>query len=78
MSGPYDSVIGMVKEEAIKRFIYRTPFKYQTATEDARLCGVVVTLDLHTNKGLQIQQIIRPSFSDTSAPAGSVSENTSD
>ena len=77
MTGPYDSVIGMAKEEAIKRFIYRTPFKYQTATEGIRLCGVAVTIELEINKATAIHQIIRPSFSDNTAFAGSVSQNSS-
>ena len=64
MTGPYDSVIGMVKEEAIKRFVYRTPFKYQTASDDIRLCGVLVKLDRTTGKAVAIQQIIHPSFPD--------------
>ena len=32
MSGPYDSVIGMNKEQAIHRFLKQTPHKYETAT----------------------------------------------
>ncbi len=66
MTGPYDSVIGMVKEEAIKRFLYKTPFKYATATDDVRLCGLLVRVDLQTCKAVAIRQIIYPSFGDVS------------
>ncbi|MCB0712772.1 MAG: TIGR00282 family metallophosphoesterase [Ignavibacteriae bacterium] len=66
MTGPYDSVIGMVREEAIKRFLYKTPFKYETATDDVRLCGLLVQVDLQSCRATAIQQIISPSFRDNS------------
>ncbi|MGE3801893.1 MAG: TIGR00282 family metallophosphoesterase [Candidatus Kapaibacterium sp.] len=66
MTGPYDSVIGMVREEAIKRFLYKTPFKYETATDDVRLCGLLVRVDLQSRRATAIQQIISPSFRDNS------------
>ena len=67
MTGPYDSVIGMVKEEAIKRFLYKTPFKYVNATDDVRLCGLLITVDLQTRKTTAMRQIISPSFGDNSS-----------
>ena len=62
MTGPYDSVIGMKKEIAIKRFLHHTPFKFELAQHDVRLCGVVIRIDRTTGKAQSIEQIIFPSF----------------
>jgi len=57
MTGPFDSVIGMKKEIAIKRFIYQTPFRYQPAESDLRFNGVVVTIDKNTTKAIAIKRL---------------------
>lgn len=62
MTGPYDSVIGMAVEPAINRFVFRTPFKYEPATEGLRLCGVLVEIDQETPRARSIRQIIDPGF----------------
>lgn len=46
MTGDYDSVIGMAKEEPIRRFIQKTPgARYEVAGGEATLCGVLVETD---------------------------------
>lgn len=62
MTGPYDSVIGMKKEPAINRFLYKTPYKYETAEGDVRLCAVLLRLDRTSGKALAIKPITVPSF----------------
>ncbi len=62
MTGPYDSVIGMKVEPAINRFVYRTPFRYESATDDPRLCGVIVEVETDTIGARSIRQIISPPF----------------
>jgi metallophosphoesterase (TIGR00282 family) len=62
MSGPYDSVIGMNKEQAIQRFLKQTPHKYETATNDVHLCAVVVEVEIETGRALRIEQVIFPKF----------------
>lgn len=62
MTGPYDSVIGMKKEQAIYRFLKQTPHKYETATNDVHFCAVVVEVDIETGKAAKIEQIIFPKF----------------
>jgi 2',3'-cyclic-nucleotide 2'-phosphodiesterase len=62
MTGPYDSVIGMKTDAAINRFIYQTPQKYQTATDNVHLCGVYVCVDSETGKALEIERIFLPEF----------------
>ncbi len=43
MTGDYDSVIGMEKEEPLRRFIRKTPgARYEPANGEATLCGVAV------------------------------------
>lgn len=67
MTGPYDSVIGMKKDVAIRRFITQTPHKFELATEDPRLSAVFLQIDVATGKAVSIQPISIPSF-DRGAP----------
>ncbi len=60
MTGPYDSVVGMRKDIAIKRFTMQTPYKYEMASEDVRLCGTFFKIDSETGKSVYIEQIIDP------------------
>lgn len=62
MTGPYDSVLGMKKEQAIRRLVTGTPHKYEVASHDVRLCGVYVQSDAETGRALKMESIIFPSF----------------
>jgi len=62
MSGPYDSVIGMKKEIAIRRFMFQTPYKFELAEHDVRMCAVYIQADSETGKATKIEQIIFPGF----------------
>jgi metallophosphoesterase (TIGR00282 family) len=62
MTGPYDSVIGMKTDAAINRFLYQTPQKYQTATENVHLCGVFFKIDADTGKTVEVERIFLPEF----------------
>jgi hypothetical protein len=62
MTGPYDSVIGMKKEIAIRRFQFQTPFKFELAEHDVRMCAVVIQIDPETGKATKIEQVIFPAF----------------
>ncbi|MFH0988964.1 MAG: TIGR00282 family metallophosphoesterase [bacterium] len=62
MTGPYDSVIGMKKEIAIKRFVTQTPHKFEMAQYDVRFCAVHIRVDTETGKAQKIEHIIFPSF----------------
>ena len=55
MSGPYNSVVGMDKEIALKRFILQTAHKYETAVGDYRICGAVVKVNADTFKAESIE-----------------------
>ncbi len=42
MTGSFDSVIGMGKEETIHTFLTQLPVKFEVAKKDIRLNGVVI------------------------------------
>jgi metallophosphoesterase (TIGR00282 family) len=62
MTGPYDSVIGLNKEIALRRFLHQTPYKYEMASHDVRLSGVFVRADAVTGKALHIENFVYPAF----------------
>lgn len=67
MSGPYESVIGMKIDVAVKRFLNQTPYKYEIATEGIRVAGVSLTIDVATGSALEIEPFLFPEF-DRSRP----------
>ncbi len=62
MTGPYDSVVGLRKDVALKRFMLQTPHKYESAENDNKLCAVFIEIDAMTGQALKIEQIITPKF----------------
>jgi 2',3'-cyclic-nucleotide 2'-phosphodiesterase len=62
MTGPYDSVIGLKKEIAIRRFIHQTPYKYEMASFDVRLAGVYAKVDTETGRTLEFESFMFPAF----------------
>ncbi|MGQ9602931.1 MAG: TIGR00282 family metallophosphoesterase [bacterium] len=59
MTGSIDSVIGIEKDAIIRRFLTGIPTRFEAATEDAWLMGVVVTIDLNCGKATSIERIQR-------------------
>jgi 2',3'-cyclic-nucleotide 2'-phosphodiesterase len=63
MTGAYDSVLGMRKDVAIKRYTLQTAHKFEIAdANDVHLCGVCVTVDAETGQSYDIKHIISPPF----------------
>lgn len=62
MTGPYDSVLGMKYEIALKRFILQTPHKFLTATDDIHLAGVFLEVNPNDGKATSIEKIFYPEF----------------
>ena len=58
MSGPYDSVIGVEKEQIIQRFLTGMPGKFEAAKGDPRMCAVIVDCDGGTGRASSIQRIM--------------------
>ena len=57
MAGPFYSVIGVVKEDVIKRFLTSIPDKFESASQDARLNAVLVDVDSKTGHARSIERI---------------------
>lgn len=57
MTGSFDSVIGMNREQAIRKFVSQMPIKFEVAKRDIRLNGVVVEVDEGTGKAATIIRI---------------------
>jgi metallophosphoesterase (TIGR00282 family) len=57
MTGPHDSIIGMEIGPALSRFLNGMPSKFEPATGNPRLNGVVVTADDRTGLATSITRI---------------------
>jgi 2',3'-cyclic-nucleotide 2'-phosphodiesterase len=60
MTGPLDSVIGIRKEIALERLLTQIPWKFDVATEEIELQGVVIEVDSKTGKSKNIERIKVP------------------
>jgi len=58
MTGPYESVIGLKKELVIDRFLSGMPARFEAASGDVRLCGVVVECDDATGRATRIERLM--------------------
>ena len=59
MTGPKNSVIGMDKDVALKRFLTSLPEKYKTATGESMLSAVLFKINDQTNQVEKITRINR-------------------
>ncbi len=57
MTGPHDSVIGVDRTAIVHRFLSAMPQRFETATENPRLNGVVVQADETTGLATSITRI---------------------
>jgi len=57
MTGSFDSVIGIGKDEAIQRFLTQMPVKFEVPKKDMRINAVVVNIDENSGKALSIERI---------------------
>ena len=57
MTGPHDSIIGMDREAALGRFLNAMPSKFEPATGNPRLNGVVVSADAATGRASAVTRI---------------------
>ena len=58
MCGDYDSVIGMNKDNSLKRFMKKDSVKHYPAVGDATLSGVIVECDIETGLANKIESYI--------------------
>lgn len=60
MTGAMDSVIGVQKELAIRKFLTAMPVRFEAAEARPELNGVVMTFDAETHHAATIERISRP------------------
>jgi metallophosphoesterase (TIGR00282 family) len=58
MSGPYDGVIGVEKEQVLQRFLTGMPGKFEAARDDARMCACIITCDGSTGRATGIRRLM--------------------
>ena len=57
MTGPYDSVIGQIKERIVERYVTGMPCKFEVASGPATLCGALMDIDEKTGKARAIVRV---------------------
>jgi len=57
MTGAFNSVIGMDKDNVVNHFITRMPIKFKVASGDLRINGVVISVSKDTGKAIKIKRI---------------------
>lgn len=57
MTGGFDSVIGIRKEEAIGKFLSQMPTKFEVTKSNLRLNGVVIGVDEASGRAVSIERI---------------------
>jgi 2',3'-cyclic-nucleotide 2'-phosphodiesterase len=60
MTGSRDSVIGVEKELAIRRFLHQMPVRFACAKRNPRLCAAVVDIDEGTGRARGIRRLDLP------------------
>jgi hypothetical protein len=57
MTGPFDSVIGRVKENIIERFFTQLPTRFEVADKGLEAHGVIIDIDSETGKARDIKRV---------------------
>jgi len=57
MTGPHDSIIGMEREPSLARFLNGMPTRYEPATGNPRLNGVLIEADDRTGRATSITRV---------------------
>ena len=70
MTGPYESVIGIQTELALRKFRTGVPVRFSTARRDVWLCGVVVDVDEATGRSRSIERIQIPAGDERNGVSG--------
>lgn len=58
MSGPYNSVIGVEKEQVLQRFLTGMPAKFDAAKGDPRMAATLIECDGKTGRAISTQRLL--------------------
>lgn len=58
MSGPWDSVIGVEKEQVLHRFLTGMPAKFDAAKGDPRMAATLIECDGQTGRAISTQRLL--------------------
>jgi len=58
MTGPYESVIGVDREIAIRKFLNQMPARYEPAKGDVRISAVIIDADEATGRARSIERFM--------------------
>ena len=57
MTGPFNSIIGIRKDEILERFLTQVPNKFDVAKDDVRLQGVIIDIDGKSGRAKGIERL---------------------
>jgi calcineurin-like phosphoesterase len=57
MTGPYDSIIGVEKDQIIQKFLDQIPIRFEPAKENPILQAILVEVDANSGHAQKIQRI---------------------
>jgi len=57
MTGPFNSIIGIRKDEILERFLTQVPNKFDVAKDDVRVQGVIVDIDGKSGRARGIERL---------------------
>ena len=58
MTGPYESVIGVDKDIALRKFLNQMPARFEPAKGDVRLAAVIIDADEATGHARSIERLL--------------------
>ena len=56
MTGPHDSVLGIQSDLVLKNFTTMLPSRFQVASSNIKMCGVIIQIDEQTGKSTSINR----------------------
>lgn len=59
-TGPHESVLGREIEPVLKRFLYKTPQRFEVAKQRIFLQGAIVDIDETTGRAVKIERVSEP------------------
>ncbi|HPF39213.1 MAG TPA: TIGR00282 family metallophosphoesterase [Phycisphaerae bacterium] len=57
MTGPYDGVLGRRKDRVLRAFVTGMPSPFDVASDDVRMCGVLIEADSDTGRATSIERV---------------------